>query len=123
MSKSLLLACLVAAITLATCSGKKAHSQTRSIPTVPDYEIKAVEAACEHGGTVLHFLLRETEGEKQPINKKMYCIDKQGRRVLRIECSHQRSRCKSPVVTEDSVEGFRQLLRVMEGNPNTGIDT
>lgn len=122
MSKSFLLACLVAAVALATCSGKKAHSQTRPIPTIPDYEIRAVEAACEHGGTVLHFLLREAEGERQPITKKMYCIDKQGRRVLRIDCSHQRSHCERPVVTEDSVEEFRRLLRAMEENPN-GIDT
>lgn len=121
MSKSLLLAALIAAVTLATCGGKKARSQTVPTPIVPIYELSAIEAACENGATVLHFLHRETEGEKQGVTKIMFCIDRSGKQVLRIDCSRESKRCETPIVTRETVPEFRRFLRSM-GDDSGGID-
>lgn len=120
MSKSLLLATLIAAVALATCAKSKA--QTQGTPPIPAHELEAVKAACENGGTVLHFLHRETEGERQAITKIMFCIDKRGKQVLRIECSYGDNRCQAPIATQETVQEFRRLLRSMGDRP-TELDT
>lgn len=117
MLKSLLLVFVTA--TVLTLYGGEVRSQT---PLIPHYELEAINAACNERETVLHLLQRETEGKRQAVTKFLFCIDKPGKLVLRIECRRETHRCNDPVTTGESLQEFKRLLRSLgDGPPGTDV--